>query len=133
MDGPFDFDGPGGWILLVEPELHFGNDVVVPDVAGWRRERLPAVPDDAYFTLAPDWVCEVISPSTEAIDRGRKLRIYAREAVAHAWLVDPLRHTLEVLSLAAGTFEPVAEHQGSASIRACPFYAVELELHALWS
>ena len=93
LDGPFDFDGPGGWILLVEPELHFGNDVLVPDVAGWRRERLPAVPNDAYFTLAPDWVCEVVSPSTEAIDRGRKLRIYAREGVAHAWLVDPLRHS----------------------------------------
>ena len=132
LDGPFDFDGPGGWILLVEPELHFGNDVLVPDVAGWRRERLPAVPNDAYFTLAPDWVCEVVSPSTEAIDRGRKLRIYAREGVAHAWLVDPLRHMLEVLALAAGSFEPVAEHQGDASIRGCPFDAIELELRALW-
>jgi Uma2 family endonuclease len=133
LDGPFDFDGPGGWILLVEPELHFGNDVLVPDVAGWRRERLPAVPDDAYFTLAPDWVCEVVSPSTEAIDRGRKLRIYAREGVAHAWLVDPRRRTLEVLALEGGSLEPSAEHHGNASIRARPFDAVELELRALWS
>ena len=68
------------------------------------------MPNDAYFTLAPDWICEVVSPSTEAIDRGRKLRIYAREGVAHAWLVDPLRRTLEVLALVAGGFEPIAEH-----------------------
>ena len=132
LDGPFDFDGPGGWILLVEPELHFGNDVLVPDIAGWHRERLPAVPNDAYFTLAPDWVCEVVSPSTEAIDRGRKLRIYARERVAHAWLVNPLRHTLEVLALECGSLKPVAEHHGIASIRALPFDAIELELRALW-
>jgi Uma2 family endonuclease len=132
LDGPFDFDGPGGWILLAEPELHFGSDVLVPDVAGWRRERLPAVPNDAYFTLAPDWVCEVVSPSTEAIDRGRKLRIYAREGVAHTWLVDPLRQTLEVLVLEGGGFEPIAEHHGNASIRARPFDAIELELRALW-
>ncbi len=133
LDGPFDFDGPGGWILLVEPELHFGNDVLVPDVAAWRRERLPAVPDDAYFTLAPDWVCEVVSPSTEAIDRGRKLRIYAREGVPHAWLVDPRRRTLEVFGLEAGGLEPIAEHHGVSSVRARPFDAIELELRALWS
>jgi Uma2 family endonuclease len=133
LDGPFDFDGPGGWILLIEPELHFGRDVLVPNIAGWRRERLPAVPNAAYFTLAPDWVCEVVSPSTQALDRGRKLRIYAREGVAHAWLVDPLQQTLEVLALAAGSLEPVAEHQGKASIRACPFDDLELELRALWT
>jgi Uma2 family endonuclease len=133
LDGPFDFDGSGGWILLFEPELHFGNDVLVPDIAGWRRDRLPAVPNDAYFTLAPDWVCEVVSPSTEAIDRGRKLGIYAREGVAHAWLVDPLRHTLEVLALEGGSFDPIAEHHGNESVRARPFDAIELELRALWS
>ena len=119
LDGPFDFDGPGGWILLVEPELHLGNDVLVPDIAGWRRERLPAVPSDAYFTLAPDWVCEVVSPSTEAIDRGRKLGIYAREGVAHAWLVDPLRHTLEVLaSRRAGSSRSRSTKATRASARA---------------
>ena len=83
--------GPGGWWILDEPELHFGDDVVVPDLAGWRRERMPAIPDAAFFTLAPDWVCEVLSPSTERIDRGRKLRIYAEAGVAHAWLVNPAR------------------------------------------
>jgi Uma2 family endonuclease len=79
---PFDGqEGPGGWWILFEPELHFGEDVVVPDLGGWRRERLPAIPDTAFFSLAPDWVCEVLSPSTERIDRGRKLRIYAGAGV----------------------------------------------------
>jgi Uma2 family endonuclease len=129
----FDFgDGPGGWLLLVEPELHFGNDVLVPDLAGWRRERLPSTPNEPYLTLAPDWICEVLSPSTEYIDRGKKLNIYAREGVRHAWLVDPLRQSLEVLALEAGGFEPIAEHHGHESIRACPFDAIELELRALW-
>jgi Uma2 family endonuclease len=132
LDDPFDFDGPGGWIFLVEPELHFGNDVLVPDIAGWRRERLPALPNEAYLTLAPDWVCEVLSPSTEAIDRGQKLRIYAREGVAHAWLVDPSRRTIEVLALEAGSLARLAQHQGDANVRARPFDAVELELRALW-
>jgi Uma2 family endonuclease len=108
------------------------NDVLVPDLAAWRRERLPAVPDEPYLTLAPDWVCEVLSPSTETIDRGRKLAIYAREGVPHVWLVDPLRQSLEVLALDAGRLQPIAEYQGYASIRACPFDAIELELRALW-
>lgn len=132
LDDPFDFDGPGGWIFLAEPEVHFGNDVLVPDIAGWRRERLPALPNRAYLTLAPDWVCEVLSPSTEAIDRGQKLRIYSRERVAHAWLVDPLRQTIEVFELEAGSLTQRDQHHGDASVRARPFDAVELELRALW-
>ena len=107
LDDPFDFDGPGSWILLVDPRLHFGNDVLVPDIAGWRRERLPALPNRAYLTLAPDWICELVSPSTESIDRGKKLRIYAREGVAHAWLVDPLRRSLGVLALESGSLEQI--------------------------
>jgi Uma2 family endonuclease len=134
LGGPFGFDrDPGGWLMLIEPELHFRNDVLVPDLAAWRRERLPSVPDEPYLTLAPDWVCEVLSPSTETLDRGRKLGIYAREGVAHVWLVDPLRRSLEVLKLAATRFEPIAEHEGNASVRAQPFAVIELELRALWS
>ena len=131
LDGSFDHDGPGGWILLIEPELHFGNDVLVPDLAGWRRERLPTLPNEAYLTLAPDWVCEVLSPSTEAIDRGQKLRIYARQGVAHAWLVDPLLQTLEVVALESRRLEPLVHYRGNAGVRAQPFDAVELELRAL--
>jgi Uma2 family endonuclease len=126
-------DGPCEWFFYIEPELHFGNDVLVPDVAGWRRERLPSLPKDAYLTLAPDWICEVLSPSTEYIDRGKKLGIYAREGVAHAWLVDPLRRTLEVLALEAGSLTQIEEHPGEGSVRARPFDALALDLRALWS
>jgi Uma2 family endonuclease len=135
LTGPFDQgrNGPGGWIILDEPELHFGNDVLVPALAGWRRERLPRLPADAYLTLAPDWVCEVLSASTEALDRGKKLRIYARECVAYAWLVDPLRQTLEVLSRGErGEWNPRGVLEGSANVRAEPFDAFELELGSLW-
>ena len=126
-------DEPGGWIMLFAPELHFGNDVLVPDIAGWRCERLPSLPNVAYLTLAPDWICEVVSPATETIDRGQKLRIYTREGVAFAWLVDPLRQSLEVLAHESGTLEQIEEHHGSARVRARPFDAIELELSALWS
>jgi len=126
-------DSPGGWLLLFAPELHFGDDVLVPDLAGWKRERLPSTPNEPYLTLAPDWICEVLSPSTEYIDRSKKLRIYAREGVAHAWLVDPLRQSLEVLALKSGSLEQIEEHHGDVPVRARPFDAVELELRALWS
>ena len=125
-------NGPGGWVILDEPELHFGNDVLVPDLAGWRRERLPEAPDEAYITLAPDWICEVLSPSTEPLDRGKKLRIYARQPVAHAWLVDPLRRMLEVLSLESTVWRVLAVHEGQARVRAAPFEAIEIELGELW-
>jgi Uma2 family endonuclease len=87
--------GPGGWVILTEPELHLGvePDVLVPDLAGWRRERMPVMPEVAFFTLAPDWVCEVLSPSTQRHDRHGKMPVYQRERVAHVWLVDPIART----------------------------------------
>ena len=135
LGGPFHRGrhGPGGWWILVEPELHFGKNVLVPDLAGWRRTRLEALPATPYFTLAPDWVCEVLSPSTESIDRAKKLAIYARAEVAHAWLVNPILQTLEVLALASGRWTLSATHEGAALVRAEPFDAVELELGALWA
>ena len=134
LGGPFHRgrNGPGGWVLLDEPELHFGEDVLVPDIAGWRRERLPTVPAAAYLTLAPDWLCEVLSPSTEAIDRRQKLAVYARAGVSHVWLVDPLLETLEVLHLESQHWSVRAKHEGRAGVRAEPFEAIELELEALW-
>jgi len=124
--------GPGGWWILDEPELHFAEQVVVPDLAGWRRERLPAMPEEAFFSLAPDWVCEVLSPSTGRIDRGRKLRIYAEASVAHAWLVNALERTLEVLRLREGAWTIVAVCSDSDTVRIEPFEAIELELGRLW-
>jgi Uma2 family endonuclease len=132
---PFDegSGGPGGWWILIEPELHFGDDVVVPDLAGWKRERLPVVPDEPHLELAPDWVCEILSPSTERIDRGLKLAIYAREQVGYVWLLNPETGTLEVLRLREGNFLVLAVHTGESPVRAEPFDAVELDLAGLWN
>jgi Uma2 family endonuclease len=124
--------GPGGWWILDEPELHFGEDVLVPDLAGWTRERLPSMPQEAFFTLAPDWVCEVISPHNERHDRARKMPVYAREGVRHAWLVDPLDRTLEVFKLEAGRWSLLTTHRGDEIVRAEPFQAVEIDLLGLW-
>ncbi len=124
--------GPGGWWILFEPELHFGEDVLVPDLGGWRRERMPEFPDTAAFTLAPDWVCEVVSPSTERLDRAKKLPVYARESVPNLWLVNPGARTLEVYRLAEGRWLLLATHEGATRVRPEPFHAVELELGSLW-
>jgi Uma2 family endonuclease len=133
--GPFrrGKGGPGGWILLDEPELHLHDDVLVPDLTGWRRERMPELPDTPAFDLPPDWVCEVLSPSTTAFDRADKLPIYARDGVQHAWLVDPSAKTLEVLRLVGPSWLLVATWTGDRSVRAEPFDAIELELGALWA
>lgn len=132
--GPYDAGrgGPGGWWILDEPELHLSDDVVVPDLAGWRRERLPAMPQEAFFTLPPDWVCETLSPSTEQADRGKKLRIYAREGVRHLWLVNPLTATLEAYRLEAGHWVLLVTHSGDEVVRIEPFDAIEIALGRLW-
>jgi Uma2 family endonuclease len=126
--------GPGGWIILYEPELHLRSDVLVPDLAGWRRERMPVLTnDEPYFTLAPDWVCEVLSPRTAFRDRAKKLPIYAREDVGHVWLVDPLERTLEVLRREGAHWLVVAVHGEDEKVRAEPFDAIELDLAILWA
>lgn len=125
--------GPGGWMLLFEPELHLAKDIVVPDLAGWKRERLPAIPDEPYFTLAPDWCCEVLSPSTHRIDRIRKARVYSRERVTHLWFVDPREHLVEVLRLDGETYRIVQSAGGDEVVRFEPFDAIELELAVLWA
>ena len=125
--------GPGGWWILLEPELHLAGDVLVPDWAGWRRGRMPRLPHTAYFPLAPDWICEVLSPSTSRLDRAQKLAIYAREGVGHAWLVDPDARTLEVLRLENGRWTILATHAGAEVVRAEPFAEIEIDLQALWA
>jgi Uma2 family endonuclease len=124
--------GPGGWVILDEPELHLRSDILVPDLAGWRVERMPEIGDEAYFTLAPDWVCEVLSPRTAEYDRTDKLGIYAREEVRWAWLVDPLLRTLEALRQDGGRWTLLGPWRDEALVRAEPFEAIELELAALW-
>ncbi len=125
--------GPGGWIILFEPELHLHDNVLVPDLAGWRRERMPAVLNEPFFSLAPDWLCEVLSPSTERFDRADKLPIYASEGVNHVWLVNPLLHTLEVLRLESAKWLTLAVYSDSTLIRAEPFEAIEFDLGVLWA
>lgn len=125
--------GPGDWIILVEPELHLGEEVVVPDLAGWRIERLPVVPEEAYFTVAPDWVCEVISPRSEAIDRLEKLPLYATAGVPHAWLVHPRRRSIEAFRLTEGKWLAIAIHRHDTRAKIEPFEAVELDLAVLWA
>ncbi len=132
--GPFQLGtgGPGGWWILDEPELHLGGDVLVPDLAGWRRERMPALPEGPWFETAPDWVCEILSPSTAHLDRSKKLRAYAREKVAHAWLIDPLCRTLEVLRLIGDQWTLLLNAGATDRVRAEPFEALDLDLAALW-
>ena len=134
IGGPFDYDrgGPGGWWILDEPELHLGDDVLVPDLAGWRRERMPTYPDTAYFTLAPDWACEVLSASTRRLDLHGKRPIYAREGVGHLWLVDPEDRTLEAFELRSGEWVLIATAKDDDSVCIRPFDADTFSLGDLW-
>jgi Uma2 family endonuclease len=128
----FGDGGPGGWWILVEPELHLGEDVLVPDLAGWRRERMAELPKEAFFTAAPDWVCEVVSPNTARMDRTRKRNTYARAGVSHLWLVEPEAETLELFELETGRWVLSAVHGENEVVRASPFEAVPLKLGRLW-
>lgn len=128
--------GPGGWLIVMEPELHFIRDteVGVPDLAGWRRERLPALPKAEHRALVvPDWVCEILSPSTERKDREVKMPIYARFGVAYAWLVDPRAHTLDAYALEAGAWRAIGRFAGGARVSVAPFEAVTISLDDLWA
>jgi Uma2 family endonuclease len=125
-------DGPGGWLFIVEPELHLGPHVVVPDLAGWKRERLSPFPDTAFIETPPDWLCEVLSPSTQAVDRTDKLAIYAQFGVGHCWYVDPIARTLEVLALSVGKWVIMATFKDGDAVTAPPFEAHTFSLDVLW-
>ncbi len=133
--GPFQKGrgGPGGWWILDEPELHLGADILVPDLAGWRRERLPVMPETAYFTLPPDWVCEVLSPGTARVDRADKMPIYAEHSVSFLWLIDPAPRTLEVFILREGHWLLEHVYQQDEEVCAVPFEAVAFSLEVLWA
>lgn len=127
-----DYDD-GEWWIYFRPELHLGADIFVPETAGFRRERVPEPPLDEHWNVAPDWICEVVSPSTKRLDRIRKLPRYATHGVGHAWMLDPIERGLEVYRLVEGHWSLIAVHEGDDVVRAEPFEAIELPLSALWT
>ena len=131
---PFDRGrgGPGGWWIIHEPELHLGEDILVPDLAGWRRERMPDYPQAAYFTLPPDWVCEVLSPSTRKLDLHGKRPVYARAGVRHLWPIDPIDRTLEAFELHRHQWLLIATARDDDPVSIRPFDAVTFDLGDLW-
>ena len=132
---PFDSggSGPGGWWILDEPQLHLGEHVLVPDLVGWRRERMPKLPDTAFFEMPPDWICEVLSPSTVRYDRVEKREIYAKFKVPHLWFIEPDDRTLEAFELREGQWTLIASHADDDEIAVPPFDAVPFPLAALWA
>ena len=134
LSNPFQFGrgGPGGWWIIDEPELHLGEDILVPDIAGWRRERMPDFPDTAYVTLAPDWVCEVLSASTRRLDLHGKRPVYAREGVGHLWFVDPTDRTLDAFELRNGEWVLIASAKDDEPVSIRPFDAITFSLGDLW-
>jgi Uma2 family endonuclease len=134
LDDPFEngIGGPGGWYLAIEPELHLGEDVVVPDVAGWRRARMPAFPDAPAIEVVPDWVCELLSPATRRFDLTAKRRLYGARGVGHLWLIDPGARTLEAFALRDGSWVLIAALEEGAEVRVAPFDAIGFPLAALW-
>lgn len=135
LSTPYDLgiNGPGGWVFLGEPELHLGEHVIVPDLAAWCHSRLPAPPDTAWIEVAPDWVCEVLSPSTERYDRGDKRLIYAEAGVPHVWHIDPVLRMLEAYELRDDKWLLLNVFSDDAQVAAVPFAECSFSLSQLWS
>jgi Uma2 family endonuclease len=124
-------NGPGGWVILAEPRILFGEQLLIPDLVGWKKDRFVA-PRNGPYTLSPDWVCEILSPSTARFDRVTKLPIFQKAGVGHVWVIDPIARTLEVLRRHEGSWLIAAAHQNQDKVRAEPFEAVEIDLSLLW-
>ncbi len=134
LEPPFGRGGPGGWWIIDEPEIHFIRDteVVVPDIAGWRRTRMPEIPEDQRFEVVPDWICEILSPSTRSTDREIKMPLYARYEVAFAWIVDPVEKTLEAYALSDGKWGTIGQYHGDDEVCTVPFAEVSIALGEIW-
>jgi Uma2 family endonuclease len=134
LDDPFrrGNGGPGGWLFAIEPELHLGPDVLVPDLGGWRRARMPAFPDTPATDVAPDWVCEILSPGTRGFDLTAKRDLYGSNGVRHLWFVDPAERTLEAFELRAGSWALLSAFGEEDEVRAAPFDAIAFPLSTLW-
>ncbi|MBF0224823.1 MAG: Uma2 family endonuclease [Desulfobacterales bacterium] len=132
--GPFRFGlgGPGGWIILDEPEIQLGQDIFVPDLAAWKKERLPRPPTTNYIAIPPDWICEVLSPSTAIHDRTKKMPIYAQSGVAYLWLIHPIDKTVEIFGLDAGKWVFISAHGDKDKVRAEPFKEIEIDIATFW-
>jgi Uma2 family endonuclease len=135
LRGPYQYGrgGPGGWWIVIEPEVHFGQHVLVPDLAGWRRTRMPALPEGNWTDITPDWVCEVVSPNTARMDRVRKMPVYLEFGVPHLWMVDSVNKTLEVFRLQSGGWLLLGSFVEDDKVRAEPFQEIEVELNHLWA
>jgi Uma2 family endonuclease len=131
---PFQFGrgGPGGWIILVETEIMLGEDLLVPDLTGWKKERFPGLTTDNWISVRPDWICEILSPSTTRLDKVRKMPIYAEHGVSYAWLIDPTSKTLDAFRLESGKWLLVGTFAEDDKVRVEPFHEVEIELGNLW-
>ena len=128
----FGGGGPGGWVFVDEPELHLRRHILVPDIAGWRRERLPGAPESSYTKIAPDWVCEVLSASTEIRDRTVKMRIYGKAGIPFLWIIDPRLQILETFENTGGSWTKAGDWNSDDTVRATPFDAVSFSLADLW-
>jgi Uma2 family endonuclease len=124
--------GPGGWVILVEPEIKFDKNLLVPDLAGWKKKRLPQPPETNWTRVVPDWICEILSPNSIRIDRVKKMNVYLQNAVPYVWLVDPAAETLEVFRLENDRWSLVLAADGDEKVRAEPFHEIEIELIRLW-
>jgi len=122
---------PGGWVILPEPKILFGKQLLVPDLAGWKVDRYVR-PKKGPYEIVPDWVCEILSPSTARFDRITKLPIYRQAGIGHAWVIDPIARTLEVLRCHEESCLIAAAYQNQDKVRAEPFEAVEIDLSLLW-
>jgi Uma2 family endonuclease len=134
LTGPFQFDmdGPGGWVFLAEPELRLGANIIVPDLAAWRSERMPSTPDTSTISLPPDWICEILSASTETRDRTTKMRIYGEAGTPYLWLIDPRQQMLEAFELRGGQWMVAGGWSADGVVRAAPFEAVPFPVAKLW-
>ena len=124
--------GPGGWIIIVEPEIGLGEHTMVPDLAGWKRERFPIEEDHNWISAAPDWVCEILSPNTFRTDKIKKMPIYAHHGVGYIWLIDPVAMTMDAFRLESGRWSLLASFSENDKVRAEPFQEIEINLGDLW-
>jgi Uma2 family endonuclease len=124
--------GPGGWVILDEPEIKLGENIVVPDLAGWRKERFTRSKAANWISVAPDWICEVLSPGTLRLDRVKKMTLYGQHGVEHSWLIEPVARTLEVFRFESGRWVMLGAFSEDDKVRAEPFQEIEIDLSILW-